>query len=570
MRLVMAQSTADASGRLLKRNTTWVAVWLLLAFVMLPSTALAQLQVDRLYPPVVQIGSETTIRAEGKFPNWPTQVICDRDDVKIAVGKDSGHFTVRIPADAPPGVTWVRVLDEVSASKLVPLLIESTAGKAEVEPNDKINEATAIPLPAIAHGKLAKSGDVDTYRIQLKQGQTFVASVLAHRPLRSPMDAVLQLTDARGNVIFQTDDERGLDPQLVYDADKDQDLFVRIFAFPEVPNSTIGYAGAESFIYAIRMTTDAYVDHVLPLVASRNDSELGAIPYGWNLPPKPDALRRGETKHSTVVSYLPSVLGWQWQTVAEQETTTIHEAANDSIAVARSLPCIFSGHITKPGEIDRLRIPVSASTRYQAIVYSRAYGFPLDSVLRVINAADGSEVATNDDVHGGRFDASVMFTPQADDEYLLEVSDLVDASGARHAYSVFIAEAKPTAELTVAEDHFTISAGSSVEVPITIVRLHGLEQSLTITAQGLPDGVVAEPVMSAGTGDTSKSVKLKLAADKAVAFQGHFQIVATANSPENVPPSVENGELSFTAKYPLDEVNATENLWLTVVAVKPD
>ncbi len=152
------------------------------------------------------------------------------------------------------------------------------AARSEVEPNNKLTETTSIELPSVVYGKLAKSEDLDTYRIQLKRGQTLVASVLAHRPLRSPMDAVIQLVDARGNVIFQTDDDRGLDPQCIYKADADRELFLRIFAFPEVPNSTIGYAGAESFIYVIRMTTDSFVDHVLPLVVSSDDSGVQTVP----------------------------------------------------------------------------------------------------------------------------------------------------------------------------------------------------------------------------------------------------------------------------------------------------
>lgn len=533
------------------------------AFALLPSIASAQVQLERFYPPVVHIGGETIINAEGKFPTWPVEIVSDRDDVKIVAGKDSGQLTVNVSTDVSPGVVWIRMLDNASASKLVPLLIEPIAATSEVEPNNKIIEATPVELPAVVYGKLAKSNDLDTYHVNLKRGQTFVASAVAHQPLRSPMDAVMQLVDGRGNVMVQADDDRGLDPQLVYEADEDADLFLRIFAFPEVANSTIGYSGAESFVYAIRLTSDAFVDHALPLVVSADASSVASVPYGWNLPPKLEVLRRGATIHSPIVNHVPSALGWQWQTASMHNAVMIDDGESGSVAVAESLPCVFSGHIAERGEIDRIRFPVTASTRYEAVVHSRAYGFPLDSVLRVVNLSDGSEVITNDDVARGQYDASVVFTPKVAGEFVLEISDLVDGYGPRLAYSVVIAEATPTADLSVTEDHFIVTAGASVEIPISIVRRNGLDQELTITAQGLPEGVVAEPVVSQTKGDTSKAVKLKIVADKAAAFQGSFQIVASVAAPDGESPASR-----FSTKYRLNEVIAIEDLWLTTVATK--
>ncbi len=535
----------------------------LVMFVLLPSMASAQVQLDRFYPPVVHIGGETVIKAEGKFPNWPVEIVSDRDDVKFVVGKESGRLTVNISTDVSPGVVWIRLLDNRSASKLVPLLIEPIAATSEVEPNNKINEATPVELPVIVYGKLAKSNDLDTYRVKLKRGQTFVASAMAHRPLGSPMDAVMQLVDGRGNVIVQADDDRGLDPQLVYQADEDAELSLRIFAFPEVANSTIGYAGAESFVYTIRLTSDAFVDHALPLVVSADHSSVISVPYGWNLPPKLEVLRRGATTYSPIVNRVPSALGWQWQTAITHDAVMIDEVNSGSVAVAESLPCIFSGHIAARGEIDRIRFPVNASTRYEAVAHSRAFGFPLDSVLRVVNLADGSEVVTNDDVSREQYDASVVFTPKVAGEFVLEISDLVEGHGPRHAYSVVIAEATPAADLSVAEDHFIISAGASVEIPISIVRRNGFDQELTITAQGLPEGVVAEPVVSQTKGNTSKAVKLRIVTDKAAACQNSFRIVASVAAPDDSSPVGK-----FTAKYRLNEVIAIEDLWLTAVAAK--
>ena len=223
------------------------------------------MQLDRFFPPAVGAGQSVVIQAEGKFPKWPIEVVVDRSDISIQADKDSGKLKVEVPGDAAPGIAWVRGLDATSASNLVPLLIEPISPVSEVEPNETLTDATGLDMPCILVGRLAKSGEVDTFRLSVKAGQTLVVSVIGHRVLRSPMDAVAQLVDESGHVLAQADDQRGLDPQIVYEVQRDRTLFVRLFAFPETPNSTVGFAGAATFVYEIRMTTGPFVDHVLPL-----------------------------------------------------------------------------------------------------------------------------------------------------------------------------------------------------------------------------------------------------------------------------------------------------------------
>ncbi len=562
--IVVAEPLAACASRSRCVTTVVRRLSLTLLFgLCVSSTASAQVKLDRFYPPVVSVGGKTVVKAEGKFPNWPAKAVVDRDDVEVVVEKESGQLSVNLSSDVAPGVVWVRLVDDTSASKLVPLLIAPMTAVAEVEPNQKISEATAVNSPTVVYGRLAKSNDIDTFRVNLKKGQTFIASMLAHRPLQSPMDAVMQLVDQRGNVLAQADDDRGLDPQLVYEASEDRELFVRTFAFPETPNSTIGYAGSDSFVYAIRMTNDVFVDHALPLVVPPNHSPSNSVAYGWNMAAKVDLNQTAATKQSPQIAHVPSALGWQWQTTLPQDAIVVQETDGDDAAHAASLPCIFSGHITEPNQTDRLRFKVKASTRYEAVVHSRAFGFPLIALRRVINVADGSELARNDDLARDQFPAVVAFSSKVEGEVELQISDLVDGHSARHAYSVVISEASATVELTVAEDHFAINKEGSIEIPVTVSRKHGFDKELTITAEGLPEGIKAEPVVSQVKGDSSKSVKLKLVADKNVTYQGPFRIIASVGSTEDGSPLA-----SFTATHALQEPITIHEFWLTVAAAK--
>ncbi len=530
--------------------------------------ASAQVQLDRFYPPAVSAGDETTIKAEGKFPTWPIEAVCDRAEITVAPAKDSGNLQVVVPADAAPGVAWIRIYDKTSASSLVPLLIEPCKVHSEAEPNNSIADATKADLPCVLVGRLEKSGDVDTFRVAIRSGQTLVVSATAHGVLRSPMDSVLQLVDERGNVLIQSDDVRGFDPQIVYQVPRDGEYLVRLFAFPETPNSTIGYAGGSSFVYSLRVTTGPFVDHVLPLVMASNDAH-SSRPFGWNLPAKPDVrhdpmdnspMDSPMDNSSTQVAYLAEALGWQWQQTGSNESTIMHEIGNNgSTSDVIDLPCVFSGHIGQPAEVDRLRFHVQSGKKYRVAVHSRQFKFTLDSVLRLVDPKDGSELARNDDRSRNEYDAEIDYSAKADGELELQISDLFDAFGPRHAYSVVIEESKPTVSLSLADDHFVAKAGETVEVPVTLSRLAGFNQKLRVTAEGLPAGVRAEAVVSETKGDSAKSVKLKITADKDALYQGTFHVVGQPLDSEGNPTSE-----TFTAVHPLRDVVQVKDIWLTI------
>ena len=551
-----------------RRATTFIpwapaAVAGVLAICLSGGPLAAQAQLDRLYPPVVAIGHEAIIRAEGKFAQWPVQIDHGREGLTVTPAEKSGELRVVVAPGTPPGVVWIRCFDDQSASGLVPLLIAPVAVTAESEPNNAAAEAPKVELPAVFAGRLEKRGDVDAFRVVAQAGQTLVASVIAHRPLGSPMDAVLQIADADGNVLAQSDDQRGLDPQIVYTATGDGELWIRVFAFPETPTSTIGFAGEASYVYAIRATTGPFVDHVLPLIAAE-DTAAAEEAFGWNLPPKLQLSHAAATERAPRTVYWPSSLGWQWQFAPPAaEATFIMEPEQGTDASAPALPAVFSGHISQAGEVDAVKFPVVSGKAYRAEVRSRVGGFPLDSVLRVVDLASGDEVARNDDGSRSDYDAAVEFTAKKDGDLALQISDLVDAAGPRHAYSVWIAQATPDAALTVAADRFLLPAGGEVEIAVNVDRQRGFAQPLRVDAVDLPAGVTAETVTSEPKGDSAKAVKLKLQAAEAVRFQGTFGITATALDAKGEPT-----DLTRTATFGLTDGVRTAGLWLTVANPK--
>ena len=141
----------------------------------------------------------------------------------------------------------------------------------------------------MVNGRLGKRGDVDTFEVELKKGQTLVAALEARRRLGSPMDGVLQVVSAEGFVLEQVDDSPELDPLLKYEVPADGRYAVRVFAFPSKPDSSIALAGGPAFLYRLTLTTAGYLEHSLPLAV-----EFGKKPsvraLGTNLPADLESL----------------------------------------------------------------------------------------------------------------------------------------------------------------------------------------------------------------------------------------------------------------------------------------
>ncbi|QDV47050.1 hypothetical protein Enr13x_69590 [Stieleria neptunia] len=533
----------------------WVIAACTIALCILPSqTAHAQLKLDRIFPPTVAVGSESEVTAEGKFPNWPASVDCDRDDIEITAAKDSGKFTVKIAATAPPGVAWIRLHDGQTATQLHPLIIAPIAVTRETEPNDKRDDAHRVTLPAVVAGRLAKGGDSDAYRVSLKAGQQLVASVTANQLLQSPMDAVLQLTDLRGNVLAQVDDVRGLDPQLVYQCEADQDVLVRLFAFPETPNSTVGFSGSSSFIYVCEMTTGPFLDH---LAISGNT----ALPFGHNLPPSCPVVLSPATRVAPSTATVPGGLGWSWVPGRGDEAVPHHHG--DDVDV--TLPALLTGHIRDPKETHSYSFAAVKGKKYRAEVRSKADGFLLDSKLTISDQKTGGVLASNDDLSRGNYDAGVDFTAKQDGLVDVTVSDMIDGFGPRHFYQLTVRESQPECQLTVTDGQFVLPRDKPLEIPVTVTRTAGFSENVQITALGLPPGVTVESVLSEPKGDTSKSVKLKLTAGQAAGGHATFQIVGTFLDADGKPT-----EEKTEATYPLRPFHTLTEVWLTIPPAPTD
>ena len=97
-------------------------------------------------------------------------------------------------------------------------VVEDLPEMTEKEPNDDRRGAQRIFLPRTLNGRIESPGDVDVYVFRGKKRQEVVAEVMARR-LRSPLDSLLRLTDARGRTVAWNDDHVRKDPPFLHTGD---------------------------------------------------------------------------------------------------------------------------------------------------------------------------------------------------------------------------------------------------------------------------------------------------------------------------------------------------------------
>ena len=84
----------------------------------------------------------------------------------------------------------------------------------ELEANDTMEDAQQIDLPKIINGRIDRPGDVDVFGFAAQAGDKVAVEVYARR-LNSPLDSLLQLTDASGKVL-QWNDDYVLEDEYLY------------------------------------------------------------------------------------------------------------------------------------------------------------------------------------------------------------------------------------------------------------------------------------------------------------------------------------------------------------------
>ncbi len=181
---------------------------------------------DNVYPLGGKRGSSVPLELRG--------VKLAQSAMTVTFPAAGSEFSFRLPAEQQ-GFGGVKLdLDELTEV-------------LEAEPNEQT--AAAFTVPAALNGRIQVPGDVDTWSFRAKKGMEYDFEVRAAR-LGSPLDAVLEISDAMGKRLVEADDSQGIqtDARLRWTAAADEDYRVSI-------RDRLPSRGDSRFAYRIRVVS---------------------------------------------------------------------------------------------------------------------------------------------------------------------------------------------------------------------------------------------------------------------------------------------------------------------------
>lgn len=438
-------------------------------------------------------------------------------------------FLVKIAPDAPPGLHDARVVGRWGVSQPRVFVVGDMAEVAEKEPNNDLPEAQRVELESTVTGVISSGTDVDYVVFKGVKGKTIHAACLASA-IDSRLAPLMELYDAKGRILASSRPMPKTETSLLAELPADGDYFLRLASFTY-------QRGGPNHYYRLTISTLPWIESFVPPVVTAAGGSVtpmgpsGAlasiqaqvpgdllslgVPRGFNsLTP----FRLRETQIVPAITGAPVLptpyLGVTSLAIAaEKEPNDAPEQAQEV-----SLGADIHGIIGKRSDADWFRVKLKKDQPVVVSLLGDAVGSMADLTLSLRLGAAGADLADLDDPPAGgpvprllvRGDdpPAHSFTPAADGEYFIRVGSRLSetAWGNRHFYRLQVAPPRPRFEaVALVGDLYRptgllVPKGGHGVVAVGVFREEGFSGEVTVTAEGLPAQVVAQPlVISAGS-----------------------------------------------------------------------
>ena len=218
-----------------------------------------------------------------------------------------------------------------------------------------------------------------------------------------------------------------------------------MFAFPADPNSSIGFSGAETYIYRLTLTTGPFVDHVEPLTLG-NASRLTV--RGWNLPEETMSLSLHPKRYS-----LPEPTSLILDRLPRAQGPSLRESELDQSSL--TFPAHVTGTIAQPKETDTYTFTGSKGQAVFVSAVSQPFDSPLDPLLKLFGP-DGKLIKDIlEDVADNLFNT---------DPYYQQGGDMVRIGGMGYTIDVNAAMGSRISGMTLLKNGEAIDPGKEYAV----------------------------------------------------------------------------------------------------------
>lgn len=397
---------------------------------------------------------------------------------------------LEISPDAAKGPRTLRLFGRNGLSNPMAFFIGDFPEECQPAPTEPLPPSpTPIRLPVVLNGQIMP-GESKRYLFHADRGErlVFLAQTRDLIPYLADtvpgwFQSVLTIFDSTGSEVASAQSARfAPDPVLAFDVKNSGDYQL------EIRDSL--YRGREDFVYRITAGRIPFVTGIFPLGGS-SDSETKVEVSGWNLPRQLLSIRVPPGEGIQPVPQLANGFATMDVAFAHDTVSEIFAAEPDNDTAHAALvavPTTINGRIDTPGDADIFAVKCKKGEPLAFEVFARKLNSPLDSFLRITDAA-GKQVAYNDDQEDlgsglltHHADSRIQFDPPSNALFYVELGDAQRQGGPEFSYRLRIDRPRPDFALRVVPSGINGAPGTSVPVTVYAMRKDGFAGDINLTA----------------------------------------------------------------------------------------
>jgi hypothetical protein len=513
------------------------------------------------------------------------------------LGDPGGEKLEPVTLPNPPPIEFRASPTDVAgqAPTGVPLRVVDLPNVVEAEPNQEIDAANKAEIPAALCGLIGEANDIDRFRIAAKKGEVWDFNLVA-REIRSPLDGILRLLNAKGEQLAAADDNGGRpDSYFRFTIPEDGDYLVEVTDHLRQGGPTYLYRveishprPAVDVVLEERVRYEA-TEVVVPqgncmaIMVTANRADLGgelnvafdALPEGvtqeefklaadYNRVPILLRAAADAPRHAALTP-ITATLADKAQAVLsrfKQQTWLVRGSNNvpvwnhwaDRAAVAVTEPAPFHVRIVEP------KAPlVQSGTKELHVVAERKEGFDGRIAVRMLYDPPGLSSHQGIGIEPGQAEAIIPLTTNGDAwvrDWKIVVVAEADVNGPVRTSTEFATLRLVPQYLAMTFPPAATEQGKPIDYKIGIEPKTSFSGAAKVELLGLPPGVSTTPLeITAESKDVT--FPLTVAADARAGL--HKQLFCQVTIIENGEPVVHSlggGELRIDAPLPPEQTAA--------------
>lgn len=287
-------------------------------------------------------------------------------------GKDGGEVRLKLdlPAGLTPGLHSLRLFTPLGSTGALPLAVDPWEPVAE--PASGAN-STALSLPVTVAGKIARPGEVDSYRLDLRAGDQVTVDLVASR-IGSSLQAEIAVEGPDGAPLeLERTDPGQQDPIGGFRAEKPGTHMLRI--------RDLEHQGGGGASYRLSLDTRPLVISAFPPAVSRAGGEVRLRGFNLGEDPRLRIPAAPSGRFHRITRWKDAPLP-----AAVQVGLVDGEVMGESSSAPATIPSTFAGVFDSDKRAE-FRFQAQAGERVEIEVFADRCGSLLDPVVEVVDAS---------------------------------------------------------------------------------------------------------------------------------------------------------------------------------------